>query len=112
MVTIFHIAERTVWASAQLSGTYRVSSLDTEGFIHLSTASQYQATANRYYAGRSDLVLLEVDPSSLIDLRYETSTNDELFPHLYSELSVAAVISVHIFSPNPDGSFNAIDRTP
>ena len=105
MSTIFHIAEKSAWESARATGSYRVPSLDSEGFIHLSTSDQYIATANRYYRGRDDLVLLEVDPDGLSDLRYEKSTNDELFPHLYSELPASAVVRVHMFVPTPDGSF-------
>lgn len=108
MTTIFHIAEQSAWDTAQGPGRYRVPSLDTEGFIHLSTAAQYPATANRYYVGRTDLVLLEVDPTQLSDLRYEKSTNDELFPHLYGELPTSAVIRVHMFAPQADGTFVAI----
>jgi uncharacterized protein (DUF952 family) len=105
MKTIFHIAERPLWDAAQATGRYRVPSLDSEGFIHLSTAAQYVLTANRYYRGRNDLVLLEVDETALGDLRYERSTNDELFPHLYDELPVHAVMCVHTFAPSADGSF-------
>ena len=108
MTMIFHIAEQSAWSGAQESGAYRVPSLDSEGFIHLSTAGQYAATANRYYRGRTDLVLLEVDPSLLNDLRYEKSTNDELFPHLYAELPTSAVVRVHIFAPQADESFVAV----
>jgi uncharacterized protein (DUF952 family) len=107
MSNLFHIAEQSFWDAAQPSGDYRVPSLDAEGFIHLSTRAQFVATANRYYAGRHDLLLLEVDELSLSgqDLRYETSTNDEQFPHLYDSLSVASVIRTHSFLPSTDGSF-------
>jgi uncharacterized protein (DUF952 family) len=105
MPNLFHIAEQSFWDAAQASGEYRVPSLDAEGFIHLSTRAQFVATANRYYVGRNDLVLLEVDERSLGDLRYEVSTNDEKFPHLYGTLAVDSVISTHIFVPLVDGSF-------
>jgi uncharacterized protein (DUF952 family) len=107
MSTLFHIAEQPFWDAAQSSGEYRVPSLDAEGFIHLSTRAQFVATANRYYVGRSDLILLEVDELSLSgsDLLYETSTNDELFPHLYGTLAVSSVNRTHIFLPSSDGSF-------
>jgi uncharacterized protein (DUF952 family) len=107
MSNLFHIAEQPFWEAAQITGEYRVPSLDAEGFIHLSTRAQFAATANRYYVGRSDLILLEVDGLSLSgsDLRYETSTNDELFPHLYGTLAVDSVIRTHIFLPSADGSF-------
>ena len=102
---LFHIAEQPFWDAAVVSSEYRVPSLDAEGFIHLSTRAQFVATANRYYTGRSDLVLLEVDESTLEDLRYEVSTNEELFPHLYGTLAVTSVIRTHIFLPSVEGTF-------
>ena len=94
--------------SARSAG-YRAPSLDSEGFIHLSTRAQFVDTANRYYRGRTDLVLLEVDPAALPagSLVYEASTNDLLFPHLYAALPVDAIIGVHTFQPADDGSFAA-----
>jgi uncharacterized protein (DUF952 family) len=105
MPVLFHIAEQPFWDTAQASGEYRVPSLDAEGFIHLSTQAQFVATANRYYVGRHDLILLEVDELALEDLRYEVSTNDELFPHLYGTLAISSVIRTHIFLPSLDGTF-------
>jgi uncharacterized protein (DUF952 family) len=105
MSVLFHIAEQPFWDAAQASGKYRVPSLDAEGFIHLSTRVQFVATANRYYVGRRDLILLEVDESGLEDLRYEVSTNDELFPHLYGALAISSVIRTRMFLPSVDGTF-------
>jgi uncharacterized protein (DUF952 family) len=102
---LFHIAEQPFWDAARASGNYRAASLDAEGFIHLSTRAQFVATANRYYVGRNDLVLLEVDEAALEDLRYELSTNDESFPHLYGALPVSAVLGTHMFLPSADGTF-------
>ncbi len=109
MSVLFHIAEQPFWDAAQKSGAYRALSLDSEGFIHLSTAAQYVATANRYYVGRNDLVLLEVNEAAIAgeSLRFEKSTNDELFPHLYADLPIDSVVRVHIFLPQVDGTFAA-----
>ena len=110
-MSIFHIAEAPAWDAAAASGSYRHPSLTTEGFIHLSTRAQFVATANRYYADRTDLVLLEVDDAALSAdaLRYEVSTNNELFPHLYSALPVSAVVRVHTFLPGEHGEFAVPD---
>ena len=95
---LFHLATRAEWLAAQVSGHYEAESLHTEGFIHLSTASQLEATARRHYAGRDDLVVLEIDPERLSwDLRYEES-HGELYPHLYGPLDLPAVMSVQTFS--------------
>jgi uncharacterized protein (DUF952 family) len=49
------------------------------------------ATARKYFAGQSDLMLLAVDPARLADLRWEPSRDDALFPHLYGPLELDAV---------------------
>ena len=86
---IFHLAEPSDWARAVASGAYAADSLATEGFIHASTAAQVPLTFARYYADRTDLVLLAVDPAGL-DVRWETSGED-LFPHVYEPIATAYV---------------------
>jgi len=96
MTTIFHITEKEAWSEAVAAGSYTHDSLDSEGFIHLSKRDQVVATTSRYYAAMDGLVLLEVDPAPIeADLRWEQSTNGELFPHLYAPLPIDAVVAVH-----------------
>jgi uncharacterized protein (DUF952 family) len=106
---LFHIAHSSDWKSASESGLYSVPSLASEGFIHFSTRDQFLSTAGRYYVGVADLLLLEID-ASLLDadaLRFEASTNDELFPHYYALLPTSAVVCVHMFACRAsDGGFD------
>ena len=91
---IMHIASRSEWAAARAAGTYRAESLAVEGFIHFSSWAQLAATAERYYAGVPDLVVLVVDPEGL-DVRVEHSpSTGESFPHLYSPLPASAVLDL------------------
>ena len=90
MKSIFHLAEPDVWESAAASGFYAADSLAVEGFIHCSTAEQVPGTFSRYYAGRIDLVLLEVDSAGL-DVRWEAATG-ESFPHVYEAIPVDRTI--------------------
>ena len=46
MSLIYHIIPHTDWITAQKNGEYRAESLDTEGFIHCSTAEQAAPVAN------------------------------------------------------------------
>ena len=90
-------------AAAERAGDYRRStvekSLDEEGFIHCSFAAQVQATADRYYRGRRDVVLLTIDPSLLqVEVRVEN-----LFPHIYGPLPIDAVIRVQAVPVDSDG---------
>lgn len=104
---IFHIAQRKAWEQARGKGEYRVESLLTEGFIHLSTQSQFLRVANFLFKGETDLVLLEVDEKLLkCELRYDP-VGDEKFPHLYGPLNLEAVLRVHEFPVQADGSFQA-----
>ena len=66
--------------------------------------------ANRLYRGRTDLVLLYIDPSALDSpIRWEpgvaTDPESMLFPHLYGPLSASAVIKVTAYRPAADGTF-------
>lgn len=110
MTPIYHITTRAAWAQAQRDGVYRADSLTQEGFIHFSGREQVVRTANIYYAGQRDLVLLVVDPALLkSELRYEPPTHtpgstasrrDEHFPHLYGALNLDAVARVVEFPPD------------
>ena len=52
-------------------------------------------TAAKHFAGQSDLVLVSVDAAKLGDqLKWEPSRGGALFPHLYGDLDLAAVIKV------------------
>ena len=100
---IFHLAARAEWEDAQRSGRYERStagrSLEEEGFIHCADEDQVAGVAGAYVAGRSDLVLLAIDPAKLTSpLRRERpSGSDQAFPHVYGPLNVDAVVEVRPF---------------
>jgi uncharacterized protein (DUF952 family) len=106
MTPIFHLTPRSHWEAAQQSGSYFAESLQTEGFIHCSTIEQVARSANKFYRGQTDLVLLHIDPSLLkAELRYETFSTGEAFPHIYGEINLEAVTLAEPFAPNTDGEF-------
>jgi uncharacterized protein (DUF952 family) len=113
---IFHIVKRTEWAIAVERRSYAAGSLLSEGFIHCSTLAQVIDTANRFYRGQDGLVVLCIDESRLrSDLKYEApammrgETVGSLFPHLYGELNVDAVVRVVELPCESDGSFQLPD---
>ncbi len=72
---IAHIVKRSEWADALARGIYAPASLRTEGFIHCSTIAQVVDTANRFYRGQDDLVVLCIEESRLkAELKYEAPT--------------------------------------
>ncbi len=102
---VYHIANLSDWENAKTAGVYSCESLTKEGFMHLSRIDQVLFVANSFFKGVHDLVLLEIDPIKIKQaLRYEM-VNDQVFPHLYSNLNIDAVINVYDFPPSEDGTF-------
>ncbi|MGA5465229.1 DUF952 domain-containing protein [Mycobacterium sp. NPDC050041] len=107
---LVHLCAAVEWQVAQDRGEHRPASLDAVGFVHLSAPGQVHLPANRLYAGRTDLVLLHIDPARLsAEVRWEpgvpTDPDGMLFPHLYGPLPVAAVLQVTPYLPGDDGVF-------
>ena len=113
MEPIYHLAVSAEWSEATASGgPYCRStlgrSLADEGFIHCSFASQVGTIADVVYGGRSDAMLLVIDPALVpAEIRLEnTEGGDDLFPHIYGELPLAAVVRAECASPKDDGTFD------
>ena len=106
MALILHITDAATWREAQAAGAYSADSLATEGFIHCSTPAQIVRTANKFYTGRSNLVLLCIDEHKVTsDIRYEDLNAGDLFPHIYGVLNPDAVVKVIPYAAGEDGKF-------
>jgi uncharacterized protein (DUF952 family) len=90
---IYKICPLSIWRAAERLGTFSGAEIDhRDGYIHFSTAGQLRETATRHFAGKEGLVLVAVDESVLGPaLRWEPARDGSLFPHLYGDLSLAAV---------------------
>lgn len=98
---LYHLALDHDWdpAADEYRGSTIGRTLEEEGFVHCSTAEQVQATADRFYAGRSDVVLLTIDPTLVgAEIRVEGG-----FPHLYGPLPTSAVVAAVPVPVGPDG---------
>jgi uncharacterized protein (DUF952 family) len=112
---ILHITTRADWDAARATGSYRPVSLEREGFIHCSTSAQAVDSANKYFHGRADLILLCIDESRVEgELRYEPPATvggvadpraGELFPHIYGPLDPDVVVRTVAFPCDRDGRF-------
>ena len=103
-----HILTSSAWEQARVRGAHAPESLAREGFIHLSSPEQVLGTANRFYRGVPDLVVLVVEEDALGgDLRWEEGEPGELFPHLYRPLAVSEVVAVRLLVPDGGGRFCA-----
>ncbi len=110
---IFHICSDDEWQRARVAGRYAPEALAADGFVHCSDPGTVHLPANHLYAGRTDLVLLQIDPSRLTaPVRWEPGSADDAagpwFPHIYGVVEVAAVVAVHPFRPNSGGGFTPV----
>lgn len=107
MTRLYHITTSAEADAAQTSGTYEPGGFAREGFIHCSYARQVTSVANRLFRGQANLVLLEIDPSTvehrIVDENLEGG--DELFPHIYGRLAFTSVVAVHPFPCDAAGEF-------
>jgi uncharacterized protein (DUF952 family) len=95
---IYHIVLPDDWAAFDTE-LYRARSLETEGFIHCSFADQLNTVIQRYYAGESEVVVIEIETDSLMSrVLNEPSTANEIYPHIYGPINRNAIVSVKRFS--------------
>jgi uncharacterized protein (DUF952 family) len=106
MTTVYKIVAVDLWQAAEDSGVFTGAGIDlNDGFIHLSTGAQARRTAQLYFKGQGNLVLVAVDGARLgAALKYEPSRDGDLFPHLYGPLPLAAVLSVRPLPIGIDGN--------
>ena len=102
---IFKVIDKDEWQKAKQSGTYGGSEKDLkDGYIHFSTANQVIESAAKHCAGQTGLVLLTVDGDLLEpSLKWEVARDDELFPHLYGDLPINAVLKAEELPLGSDG---------
>lgn len=103
---VYKIASAEAVAAAHARGAFPVMPIDTaDGFVHFSTAAQLSETLRLYFAGQENIVLLAVRSYDLgKDLVWEPSRGGQLFPHVYGDVSPAAVAWTAVISVAADGS--------
>jgi uncharacterized protein (DUF952 family) len=103
---IYRIAEQADWKGAQRAGVFVSADLAAEGFIHCSEQHQVLRTAQKYYSGKSALLLLEIDDTVLGDLLVrEDLTGSGSFPHVYGPIPLGAIVRHVDFAVGADGLF-------
>lgn len=109
---IFHIAEKAAWEACMELDSYVPSEYLNEGFIHCSELPQVERTANNYYQGRKDLLLLAIESEKLqAIIRYENlGGGEENFPHVYGELCKLAITQVVDLKWNEQNELTGLSR--
>lgn len=82
-------------AALESDGTFAGAPIDlADGYIHLSSADQLDATVEKHFAGQSSLHIAAVDLAVLGDaVRWEPARGGALFPHIYAPLPLNAVLA-------------------
>jgi uncharacterized protein (DUF952 family) len=103
---IYKICPETLWREAEARGVFKGAPVDQyDGYIHFSAADQVAETAAKHFAGQDDLLLIAVDSTRLGHrLLWEPSRGGALFPHLYGDLELSAVLKVERLPLGPDGN--------
>ena len=108
---IYKILLRPEWDAFRAAGQTLGAPIDlADGYVHFSTAAQVAETAAKWFADKSDLVLVACHAEGFgAALKWEASRGGALFPHVYRPLHLSDVvwdkslplgISGHIF---PEG---------
>ena len=105
MTPIYKIVPATLWREAEAAGVFAGAPVDlADGYIHFSTASQTQETADKHFSGQTGLLLVALVAEDFgADMRWETSRGGALFPHLYAPLKTSAARAVNEIPLGPDG---------
>ncbi len=104
---IYRIADSIDWRRAVESGVFASADLAAEGFIHISALHQILRTANKYYRGKTGLVLLEID-ESLLDvpvIREDLTGSGAIFPHSYVPIPLRAIVRHFDLAADANGDF-------
>lgn len=104
---VYKLLTQQQWQTVQansLTAEY-ASDLDLrDGYIHLSTASQVQPVATKYFADTPSVVVLKVNFAKIAPMvKWEPNSKGELFPHVYGTIPQDAADKIH------DGSLSGFD---
>ena len=96
---IYKVLTVEQWEQAKISGSI-ITELDKkDGFIHISTAAQLNATLALYFAREKTVVLLQIDHYQTHDkLKFESpvppGNRTSSFPHYYGDLNTNAISKI------------------
>ena len=109
---IYKVLTLSEWKLAKETGVIITNVDKNDGFVHLSTARQLNATLSMYFKDSSKVMLLEVNHNKVQKiLKYEPtnpgSSRKGFFYHLYGELLIEDVSEFWLLER---GAFNIPDE--
>ena len=109
---IYKVLTLNEWKIAKETGVIITNVDKNDGFVHLSTARQLNATLSMYFKESSKVMLLEVSHNKVKKiLKYEPTNSDSsrkgFFYHLYGELLIEYISKFWLLER---GAFNIPDE--
>lgn len=109
---IYKVLTLNEWKLAKETGVIITNVDRNDGFVHLSTARQLNATLSMYFQDSSKVMLLEVSHNKVKKiLKYEPTNSDSsrkgFFYHLYGELLIEYISKFWLLER---GAFNIPDE--
>ncbi len=102
----YHLTPAEHWDAQKKASHYAPETFAEEGFVHCTDGeAALIETANRYYRvdGR-EFVVLEIDLGR-VGARVIYEDEARIYPHVYGEIDVTAVVSVRRVERGDDGLF-------
>lgn len=102
---IYKIVDAKHWQNASGKKNLPPMPIDeADGYLHFSTATQLAKTLELYFAGQKDVAILTVEVEPLAkSIKWEPSRGGDLFPHVYGDLPMSAVVRKDFLDIDPDG---------
>ena len=93
---IYHMVNKQVWEQQHASYHFQHPGIKAEGFIHCSTKEQLMESYEKYYAGKTDILLISINPHWVLsEVKWEySSARESDFPHIYGALNKSSIIWV------------------
>ena len=96
---IYHICQKDDFERLYPNDIYYSKNYADEGFIHCCYRHQIDHVLSSYFKETTDLILIEIDPNKLDNLRIEGAYEDKgPFPHLYEGISERSIIKITTLS--------------
>lgn len=115
---LYHICTWDDWQAAVVAGCLSPSPglespASAPAILHCSTAPHVEETANRFFAGCQDLMLLTIDPGALESTLVWEPAPDRggvSFPHVHGVVPLSAVLAATRLFPDRDGRFRLFEQ--
>lgn len=104
---IYHILNVNEWEESKSKKFYEPLSYSIEGFIHCSALDKIEESANRFFRGKYEIVILCIDEERVkAEIIYEDLYNTGFeFPHIYGQLNLDSVVEVVKIKSKENGEF-------